>query len=87
MDKYPQAPSSDEKALEIKQQSLPPNHPSLAKSYGHIGNLYSTMGEYSKALSFYQRAVDINGQHSLSSNHPHLRWYENNLGKVKRNCN
>ena len=27
-----------EKALEIRQQSLPPNHPDLATSYNNIGN-------------------------------------------------
>jgi hypothetical protein len=44
------------------------------------------MGEYSKARSFYERAVDI-AQQSLPANHPNLRMCRNNLDIVKRNCN
>ena len=38
MGDYPKALSSYEKALAIRQQSLPPNHPDLASSYNNIGN-------------------------------------------------
>ena len=51
MGEYSKALSSYEKSLEIRQQSLPPNHPDLAASYNNIGIVYSNMGEYSKALS------------------------------------
>jgi tetratricopeptide (TPR) repeat protein len=40
MGDYPKALSSYEKTLAIQQQSLPPNHPDLAKSYGNIGIVY-----------------------------------------------
>jgi hypothetical protein len=42
------------------------------------------MGQYSKARSFYQRAIDI-GQHSLPINHPDLQRYKDNLELVKNN--
>ncbi|CAF1531665.1 unnamed protein product [Adineta steineri] len=83
MDDYPKALSSHEEALEIRQQSLPPNHPDLAMSFGNVGNVYSRMGQHSKALSFCQRAVDI-AQQSLPSNHSHLQWYRNNLEDVEK---
>jgi tetratricopeptide (TPR) repeat protein len=58
-----------EKALEIKQQLLPPNHPNLGASYNNIGLVYEHMGDYSKAHSFYKRAVEIT-QSSLSADYP-----------------
>nr|ACC43969.1 TPRA_2 [Philodina roseola] len=39
--------------------SLPPNHPSLATSYAKVALVYDQMGEYSKALSSHQQALDI----------------------------
>jgi tetratricopeptide (TPR) repeat protein len=80
---YSKALSFYEKALEIQQESLPPNHPDFAMSYNNIGGVYRNMGEYSKALSFYKRTIDI-GQHSLPSNHPHLNKYRKNLYKLKK---
>ena len=62
---------SYEKALEIRQQSLPSNHPDLASSYNNIGIVYDSMGEYSKALSSYEKALEIR-QQSLPPNHPDL---------------
>jgi Tfp pilus assembly protein PilF len=52
MRQYTKALSSHEKVLEIRKQSLPSNHPSLGMSYGRIGDVYSAMDEYSKALIF-----------------------------------
>ena len=48
-----------EKALEIRQKTLPSNHPDLATSYHSIGSVYRSMGEYSKALSFLEKALEI----------------------------
>jgi hypothetical protein len=41
------------------------------------------MGDYSKAGSFYERALDI-GQKSLPSNHLTVKQRENNLDRVKK---
>ena len=83
MGEYPKALSSHEKALAIRQQSLPSNHPDLAMSFGQIGNIDFTIGQYSKALPLCQRAVQI-AEQSLPPNHPHLQWYKNNLDNVKK---
>jgi hypothetical protein len=48
----------------------------------NIGHIYINIEEYSKALPFYERAVDI-GQRSLPSNHPELQRWKNNLDRVK----
>ena len=70
-----------EKALEIRQQTLPADHSSLATSYNNIGLAYKNMGEYSKALSSYEKALDIR-QKTLSANHASLATSYNNLGAV-----
>ncbi|CAF0764160.1 unnamed protein product [Adineta steineri] len=70
-----------EKALEIRQKTLPSNHPSFATSYNNIGCVYNKMGEYSKALSYYEKALEIR-QKTLPSNDPDLAISYNNIGSV-----
>jgi tetratricopeptide (TPR) repeat protein len=74
---------SHEKALEIRQQSLPPNHLDFAMSYYNIGSVYENMGNHSKVRSFYEYAVDT-PQHSLPSNHPKLEMCRNHLHRVQK---
>ncbi len=71
-----------EKAIDIRQKTLPPNHPYLATSYDNMGKVHEKMAEYSNALSFYQRAVDI-GECSLPESHSHLQLYKDHLESVK----
>ncbi|CAF1681225.1 unnamed protein product [Adineta ricciae] len=73
-----------EKALEIREKTLPSNHPDLATSYNNIGAVYMNMGEYSKALSFYEKALEI-WEKTLPSNHPDLATSYNNIGAVYMN--
>ena len=65
-------------------KSLPPNHPDLATSYGNIGQVYSKMGEYSKALEYYEKSMEIQRK-SLPPNHPDLATSYNNIGQVYSN--
>jgi len=44
------------------------------------------MGEYSKALSYYEKAQQIL-QKSLPPTHPHIAIVNNSIENVKRNCN
>jgi tetratricopeptide (TPR) repeat protein len=80
-EEYQEAIRFYEKALAITQQSLPPNHPDLAGSYGNIGSVYDKMGDYLKALSYYEKALAIQ-QQSLPPNHPGLAKSYNNIGIV-----
>ncbi|CAF1276520.1 unnamed protein product [Adineta steineri] len=82
--KYQEALSFHEKALAIRQQLLPSNHPDLADSYNKIGNVYNDMDEYSRALSSHEKALAIR-QQSLPSNHPDLGTSYNNIGNVYYN--
>jgi tetratricopeptide (TPR) repeat protein len=78
---YEEAITFFEKALPIQQQSRPPNHPDLARSYKNIGNVYRSMGDYPRALSFYEKPLAIE-QQSLPPNHPDLASSYNNIGSV-----
>jgi tetratricopeptide (TPR) repeat protein len=83
MGDYSKALSNYEKALEIRAQSLPPNHPDLGASYNNIGSVCDSMGDYSKARSCFKRAVEIR-QSSLPPNHPHLQLYRKQLEDVEK---
>ncbi|CAF1063484.1 unnamed protein product, partial [Adineta steineri] len=78
---YQEALSFHEKALTIRQQLLPFNHPDLGDSYNRIGSVYYSMGDYPKALSYYEKSLTIR-QQSFASNHPNLGASYNNIGLV-----
>ncbi|CAF1180167.1 unnamed protein product [Rotaria sordida] len=81
---YNEAIKFYQKSLDIYEKTLPPNHPSLASSYGNIGNVYNNMGEYSKALSSHERALEIQ-KIALPPNHPDLAGSYINIGAVYNN--
>ncbi|CAF4167778.1 unnamed protein product [Adineta steineri] len=81
---YSEALTYYEKALAIKQQSLPSNDPGLGVFYNNIGVVYHNMGDYPKALSYYEKAFTVQ-QQSLHSNHPSLGVSYNNIGVVYHN--
>ncbi|CAF0987490.1 unnamed protein product [Adineta steineri] len=70
-----------EKALKIRQKTLPSNHPLLATPYSNIGSVYKRMGEYSKALSFYEKTLEIR-EKTFPSNHSLLATSYGNIGSV-----
>ncbi|CAF1179378.1 unnamed protein product [Adineta steineri] len=78
---YEEALLSHEKALKIRQQLLPSNHPHLGDSYNRIGAVYYSMGDYPKALSSHEKGIAIREQ-SLPSNYLHLASSYNNIGSV-----
>ncbi|CAF1490325.1 unnamed protein product [Adineta steineri] len=73
-----------EQGLEIRQKTLPSNHPDLATSYNNIGTVYNSTGENSKALSFSEKALNIQ-QKTLPSNHADIATSFNNIGGVYHN--
>ncbi|CAF4944605.1 unnamed protein product [Rotaria sp. Silwood1] len=78
---YNEAIEFYQKSLDIKEKTLPPNHPDWAQSYNNIGLVYYNMGEYSKALSSYERALEI-WKIALPPNHPDLAISYSNIGLV-----
>ncbi|CAF5167152.1 unnamed protein product, partial [Rotaria sp. Silwood1] len=80
-----EALKSYEKAFEIRQKNLPPEHPLLADSYNRIGELYVKMHRYSKGLLFIEHAIEL-GERSLPANHPDLQLYKSNLKRFQKTC-
>ena len=78
---YSEAQSNYEKALEIRQKSISPDHPDLATAYTNLGLVYSDMCRYEESLSNYEKALEI-GQKSLPPDHPDLGATYNNIGSV-----
>jgi len=54
----------------------------LAMAYNNAGGAYLEMGDYSKAVLYCERAVDI-GQRSLPPDHPDLRLYKMMLASLR----
>jgi tetratricopeptide (TPR) repeat protein len=50
-----------------------------------LATSYSNMGDYSKAHSYYERALDI-WQRTLPPNHPSIRDVKESIEIVKRKC-
>ncbi|CAF4851944.1 unnamed protein product, partial [Rotaria sp. Silwood2] len=68
-----------EKALNIRQKTLPSNHPDFAQSYNNIAAVYNNIGENSKALLYYKKALEIR-EKTFPPNHPDLATSYNNAG-------
>ncbi|CAF1942692.1 unnamed protein product [Rotaria magnacalcarata] len=63
---------------------FPSNHPDLTTSYNNIGLVYDKIGEYSKALSSYERSFEIK-KITLLLNHPGFAQSYINIDDVYRN--
>ena len=78
---YEEALTYYNKALAIKEKTLPGDDPSLATSYSDIGLVHDDMGDYSQALSYLKKALAIE-EENLSVEHPSLAISYNNIGLV-----
>ncbi|MCL3788650.1 tetratricopeptide repeat protein [Ruminococcus bromii] len=38
---------------------MPENHPDISASYNNVGHAYYELGDYKKALEYYQRLLSI----------------------------
>ncbi len=83
MEEYSKALLFYEKALEIRQKTLSPNHPDLASSYCNIGCVYRNMNDYPKALSYFERTLNM-FQISLPSNHPNIQAIQENIEVLEK---
>jgi tetratricopeptide (TPR) repeat protein len=72
------------KSLEIYKETLPPNHPDIARSYNNIGGIYSEKGDNDKALEYYSKSLEIRKE-TLPPNHPDIARSYNNIGSIYNN--
>ena len=47
------------RALQIREKTLPPNHPDFAGSYNLLGNIYTALNRGQDAISAFERAIEI----------------------------
>jgi pentatricopeptide repeat protein len=48
-----------QRAIEVLEKSLGPDHPDLAHSYNTLANLYQKLGNFDEAKSLYEKALEI----------------------------
>ncbi|XP_032233897.2 nephrocystin-3 isoform X2 [Nematostella vectensis] len=63
-----QAAPSLQKALEIRESVLDPDHPLVAQSLHYLAELYSHWGNFSAAEAFFKQAIEIT-QNALGADH------------------
>ena len=77
---YRAALEQDLKAVALREEALPPNHPDLATPYSNMGYAYNELGDYNKALEYQKKALDI--LERIAPNHPNLAGSYNNMGNT-----
>ena len=78
MGDYEKALPLYQRALEISEKVLGPQHPDVATTLNNLAGLYESMGDYEKALPLYQRALEIR-EKVLGPQHPYVATTLNNL--------
>jgi tetratricopeptide (TPR) repeat protein/predicted Ser/Thr protein kinase len=79
---YDEALASLERALEIDEAALGPEHPDIAASLKMLGNVEFERGAYDRALARYQRALSIK-ETVLGPDHPDIAGLLDNIGAVR----
>jgi len=75
---YREAEPLFQRALEIRERVLGPQHPDMANSLNNLANLYSDQGKYEQAEPLYQRALAIM-ERMQGPEHPDTTQSLNNL--------
>ncbi|UFP96547.1 CHAT domain-containing tetratricopeptide repeat protein [Gloeobacter morelensis] len=75
---YAQALEPAEQAMAVRERLLGPEHPDVAASLNHLGNLLADRGDYGRSELLYERALAI--RHKVfGSKHPSVAASLNNL--------
>ncbi len=80
---YEKARPYFQRALEIREKVLGPDHPNTADSLNNMGLLLQAMGDLAGARPYYQRALDID-EKVLGPDHPNTASSLNNMGALLR---
>ncbi len=81
--KYDRAELLAQKALEVAEQNVGPDHPDMATSLNNLALLYDTQGDYAKAEPLYKRALAI-WEKALGPDHPNVATSLENLAALYR---
>ncbi len=83
MGDYAKAEPLYQRALNITEKAVGPDHPATAQALNNLGLLYYYMGDYAKAEPLYQRAFNIR-EKALGPDHPDTATSLNNLAELYR---
>jgi eukaryotic-like serine/threonine-protein kinase len=78
---YEQARQLAQRALDIKQEILGPDHPELANALNTVGAILFRQGEHDEALRLHERALAIQ-EKTLGSMHPDVGITFSNIATV-----
>ena len=84
--RYDRAVVVAKKALQVAEQTLGPDHPSVATSLNNLAMLYDTQGQYAQAEPLYTRSLAI-GEKALGPDHPDVATSLENLAALYRKTN
>src|SRR5262249_55406927 len=77
--KYDEALPLSDRALDIRENVLGPDHPDVASSLSILAVLYEAKGDYVKAEPLFRRALEIR-EKALGPEHPDVASSLNYLG-------
>jgi tetratricopeptide (TPR) repeat protein len=80
---YDRAVVVAKKALDVAEQTMGPNHPSVARSLNNLAEVYRAQGQYAQAEPLYQRSLAIR-EKALGTNHPDVVASLQNLAALYR---
>jgi tetratricopeptide (TPR) repeat protein len=81
--KYDRAVVVAKEALEVAEQNVGPDHPSVALSLNNLASLGYAQGEYAEAEPLYKRALAIS-EKALGPDHPNVATCLANLADLYR---
>ena len=80
---YTKAQMPLERALDIREKALGPEHPDVGQTLSGLALLYRTQGQYEQAEPLFQQALSI-AEKALGPKHPNLAASFNNLAGLYR---
>ena len=81
--RYEKAEPLYQRALEIREAQLGPEHPDVATSLNNLAELYRLQGRYEEAEPLYQRALGI-FEAQLGPEHPNTVTVRENLETLQQ---
>jgi tetratricopeptide (TPR) repeat protein len=72
-----------ERALDIWEKALGPNHPDVAAALNNLAGLYRAQGAYERARPLFERALAV-WEKALGPEHPDTKTARRNLAALRR---
>ena len=79
--KFDRAEERHQRALQLRQSALEPDHPFIANSLHNLGDVMLQQGDYEQAKLYHQSALHMR-QRLLGADHPRVSLSLNQLGRV-----